>query len=1033
MRGTRDTNGQPEDAGAHSGPLLDPFDLEGADPELLTSGRIADPLPQHTPLFRWLSRMLIAAEKRLRARGGTALRFGIRVLWGLVAAAGLLLMFGPVINAPLDFDDVIDSAELSEVDWIATDVIIDYEITRDERGSFVMRASERFTARFMNAPENTVQRAFMREYLGSDTGFALESVTVDGTDADVHVRRGAATTTVNIEPADGSVFDGTHEIALEYEVRDLARQSTDPATGTELERWLWPVLGQSWPQATKGLDVTFTIPSDVDDALVRAPNASVAWLLVSGNAWLDAEPASDGRVAYSFSNDDTLPPYPDVWLDTRFEGGTFTQPETTPLFWLQTWGPIIPLALLAITTLFALVARRVVWADSVGEPWYTAQSDPPEGVSPMVAAEVLRKPRHAELIAALTDRSQRGDEWLARVGRAAMRAGRPGNLPTALTYRVKWLTSNRAVEQAFRWVPDSYLRDSFILGSIAITVLQWGLLRQLSHQVILSIVWWPTLFVAVSTLLALVTIWAVARPRPLTPKGALLEQHLKGIHTWARATRFFERGPADDALLPYAILREGARSAGRDVAELARVESRDEHIAREWRTEHFLSLPSLIAVGTATALFAGSIVVAATQPQPYAPTEFLTWPSSDVPGTIWTQTEGFTIDAEVTGSDTGGAVLDVTEHNMVRFTPGGSSVPQFTREWQSERFGRSLGLEINRVTLDGDDIPFRVIEGPHTTVMATQLTEVRDGLSEVVVTYRYTDAVTTVADGAQQMRWPALLRFWEDEYYIDRDTLSAGRNPVRPLEVSLTVAPEIATKMTSGGWIDSDYKLDRVRHESGNSYMNWEYETNAYSDDRVGYELIIGDTQRLADGTLHAHLDADEVKSRERPPYDVDEEARSAPFEVNPEVNAWLTSHELDISAELGAVLNFEPGTFANVDPQEFERDRLTQTLPYATLILITLVLLVTALAITIQVARRKLLTSVSVRASTYLALPLAAVAQTVFFWWQIGSMRGSDARGGIAIAIAVLMWGAILAALTAVGVNDAKRTTRPRRASRAQ
>ena len=1023
--GTSDAS--PRESTDESRPLLDPFDLEGTDPRLLTSGRIADPLPAHTPLFRWLSRVVIAVEKRLRARGGTALRYGTRALWAVIAAAGLFLLFGPVINAPLDFDDVIDSADLSAVDWVATDVTIDYEITRDEHGRFAIHATERYTARFLDGAEPTVRRAFMTEYLGSDTGFALNSATVDGVDATSSIDRGPTTTTVSLERADGTDFDGTHDIELRYELRDLARQGTDSATDTAVERWLWPVLGQSWPQATKGLDVTFTLPHDVNDALVRAPNATVGWLLLSGNAWLEAEPAGNDRIAYTFSNDDTLPPYPDVWLDARFAPGTFAQPETTPLFWLQTWGPVIPLGLLAVTTLFALAARRVVWADSAGEPWYTAQSEPPKHVSPMLAAEVLHRPRHAELVAALTDAPTRNERWLTSVARAGARAGRLGNLPTALRYRLRWFAAQRAVRHGFRWVPDSYLRDSFILGSIALTAVQWGLLRQLSHQVILSVVWWPTLFVWGSTLLALITIWAVARPRPLTPQGALLVQHLKGIHVWSRATRFLERGPVDDALLPYAALREPARAAGQRVHELAITDARDEGIARGWRTEHFLSIPALLGLGTALALLTGSIVVAASQPQPYAPSEFLTWPSAEVSGAIWAQTEGFSIDGRVTTDDDGVPIVEVTERNLVRFTAGGSSVPQYTREWQSERFGRSLGLEIDRVTIDGAAVPFRVIEGRQTTAIATQLTEVLDTLSEVEVSYRLTNPVTTVAGGAQQLRWSALLRFWEDTYYTNPDRLSDGRAPVLPLEISFTVAPDIVSKATSGGWIDSDYSLDRVRHEMGNSYRPWEYENTIYDEHREAYELRIGDTQRLADRSLHAHLDADEVESRERPPYDADDTAASAPFVVDPDVNRSLTSHELALTTDVGAVLNFPPGTFPNVDPNEFQRDRFTQMLPYAVLMSLTALILIAALTLAIRVARHTPAPSVSVRSLAYLALPGAAVAQTVFFWWQIGSMPGSDARGTVGLIVGGLMWLAVIAAPIVV----AARRRRPRESYR--
>src|SRR5690606_979639 len=112
MSGLRKRRGR----GRSDHPDLDLFDLEGSDPETLLSGRIPDPLPQHTPLFRALARMLTAVEARLRARGGTSLRMVIRIFWGVIAAIGIFLLVGPVINKPLGIDDILDSAELSEVD-----------------------------------------------------------------------------------------------------------------------------------------------------------------------------------------------------------------------------------------------------------------------------------------------------------------------------------------------------------------------------------------------------------------------------------------------------------------------------------------------------------------------------------------------------------------------------------------------------------------------------------------------------------------------------------------------------------------------------------------------------------------------------------------------------------------------------------------------------------------------------------------------------------------------------------------------------
>ena len=78
-------------------------------------------------------------------------------------------------------------------------------------------------------------------------------------------------------------------------------------------------------------------------------------------------------------------------------------------------------------------------------------------------------------------------------------------------------------------------------------------------------------------------------------------QELRGIDAFARATRLLERGPITDPLIPYAILLERPRRAGKRLTALAAVESGDREIAKGWRSERFISLPALLSAVTAAA------------------------------------------------------------------------------------------------------------------------------------------------------------------------------------------------------------------------------------------------------------------------------------------------------------------------------------------------------------------------------------------------------------------------------------------------
>lgn len=1056
-------------------PVVDEvFDIAGSDPELLSSGRIPDPRPEHTPLFRWLARVLGTLEEFLRARGGVSLRMSIRVFWGVIAAIGIFLLIGPVVNKPLDFDDIIAGAKLENVDWVARDAKIDYAVSRADDGTFQTTVREEFNANFVNGPESSVKRRIVTEVHGNDTEFELHGATIDGLPAEVTVTRNPTTTDIRLKHADGAKFSGTQTVTVEYELHHLVEQSTDEATGKAVDEWSWPLFAPTWPQATKGIEVSVTLAHDVNDALVRSPKATVGWLLAVANKWLSVDGETAEGVRYAFNNDDTLPPNADVWVLATFKPGTFAQPEKTTLFCVQTYGPLIPLVLLAITTLFALAARRVVWADSAGEPWYVVRSEPPAKLTPELAAQLLGRRRHAELVRALaqspkspwaklaTERQEkrrgrmrsarkvRGDEtlrgqkqreaWVKSVAQAGKRAGKPGNLPSVLGSALRWNSSDELLKNKLRWIPDSYVRDTFIAAPLALTVLQWGILRQLSHQVVLLVVWWPVVFVLVTTALALLTLWAVHRPRPLTRSGALALQQLKGIGVYARSTQLVHRGPLDDPLMPYAVLFVPPREAGAAVTELATRESGDRSIASGWRTKHFLSIPALLGLLAAIAVLTGSIITSSTQPAPYASDEYLTWPSSDFRGTVRTQLVGFEVEAELTRDADGAARLTAVERQQVGFDPGGS-VPQYAREWQHHRFGQDLGFAIESVRLDGEEIPFRTVTASHTTAMVTELTEVVSDMHEVEISYALETPVTEVAgekgEMLQQLRWAALLEIWEDTYYEDFEIMSGNAKNVRPLRVQLAIAPEIAAEVRSGGWIDDSHSGRDAPFERGDGFVPWEREQSAALHDfehpdvtSKYFNLRIGSEAVRDDGTLVVTFDADEIESQPDAGY---REPATEPFVADPELNAGFNVYDLGISDDIGVVLNFAPGTFSNVTEGAYDRDRVERAVPIVVLSTLTLGVIIAATAVAFRSLTRRQPLGASQLLTSYGTLTLLAIAQTVLFWW----VTGTATEDGIIIpqiVFGLIMWAAVggqwFAVAYAADHPSSSRSTSPGEAS---
>ncbi len=513
-------------------------------------------------------------------------------------------------------------------------------------------------------------------------------------------------------------------------------------------------------------------------------------------------------------------------------------------------------------------------------------------------------------------------------------------------------------------------------------------------------------------------------------------QQLKGIDVWARATRLLDRGPLDDPLLPYALLFERPRHAGRKVVEHAAVEAGDRGVSRGWRTEHFVSLPTLLALLAAVAVLAGSIITVSTQPAPYrTDTDFITW-SNDLPGTLYTEVSGFDIEAELRRGDDGGARLDVVERLDVVFDDSASKVPQFAKEWPTERLGQSLGFELQSVTIDGEPAPYTELpqQGTRSTAVLTQFSEVLSGAHEIAIAYSLHSAAVDapgMLDGGQQVRWAAWLSHWEDEYYAEPGDYFGAKLPVRPLRVQLTIAPDLVDELTDAGWIESDPDRPKIPLERGNVTKPWLGEQSFYTDeaeleDRTHYELRIGSERERADGALVVEIDADRVESRTAEDYSTG--APAGEWSIDPDINRSLDQYALDLNGDLGALLNFSPGTFADVEAGAFEQYDRAVNLPFVVLFGLLGAVVAASVGVIAFVARGGRAASASLRVTSWVTVPLLALAQCVVFCWVVLPMPGGDVRGGGAIALGAVMLTAVIAQAVMVA-----RRTRPSRGKRAE
>jgi hypothetical protein len=996
------TSDSPND---NSGRSVQPGDAGGATPE---ADRIADEAPKHTYLWVLLSGWLLGWEAWLRSHGGRGLRGGIWGFWTVIALLGVVLLVGPVINKPITLDDITSSASTATDRWIAREFAVDYRFALAPDGTLVAEVEERISANF---PEGTQERGISRVLATQYEGHALDpagfTATLDGvpvaaTESATSTQQSTNQTTVTIDGADQ--LSGDHEFVLSYSVENLAYVAVDSANGQPVDLLEWDVFGPSWPQSFAGLDISVTLSDELDDALIRQPRGSLAWTLLSSGAWLDPEPGgASGEVTYNFTNDQRIPPYAQAWFTLSFEPGTIAMPAPTTLFWIQTFGPLAPLGFLAITLLLALAARAVAWGDARGRPWFVAQYEPPRGISARMAAHILRSSAAMELAEVLAAGSKAKSNTaavkqtpskksaakkssattgsaaihvpsLVFAARIATRTGRIGNWPHAILRYLTALERRTQLTEGYRRVPNGFVRDLFIAAPIALTIVQWGIVRQLSHQTVLAVVWWPVAFVLVSSVIAAVVLTIALTRRPLTEKGALVKQHLRGIGVFAERTQLLERADPSDRLLAYAVLLTPARRAGVQIVALIEGKIGREKISKRqstanWRTPSFVSWSRITVHALAVVVLAGAITAVSVVPAPSAFRSYATY-YGNLPGTIDTIVKSADLSAHLSRTEGGQGVLDVTESLDVEFSDEGSRVPQFAQQWPTTAGGgQDVGLRVESVRIDGSAVSFTTGLDYDTVLLQTTLTEVLTGTHAVQIDYVLESAAvaaeqfshaasgTSSSTTVDRVRWAALLSGWEFSSAWGDNTLAEGGTSLDTVSFEFSVDDELAELATAGGWLSLDT-------ESADDPSEWEQSVVPFSGALTQPQVLVLERDELTDG--------------------------------------WQSDYTWD---DTGASMDFPVGTFVGPDGGALRLPGPFANLPMVIFGVVAILALASGAVGVVGGSRRRsrIFERGALRDVVWRFSPAATLATLIVFFWAISKVPADDSSLG-PLALATLV-----------------------------
>ncbi len=388
---------------------------------------------------------------------------------------------------------------------------------------------------------------------------------------------------VTIAVPQGQYVYGEQTYVIEYTQRDVTATSTDLVDGVTADEFYWDTNGTGWAQPFGEVSATVRVHPDIQSALTGDAFCYYGYEGSTDQCDINV----DGNQFTASVRE--LFPRQNMTVALRFDQGTFTGAP----FW--TYVPILALLAIALVIfglIFALITRFVFWRDAPGRGTVIAQYEPAQGVSALLAANIIGKPKKG-MAASIVDLAVRknlrilehdqgwskvfGVQKLSNDGlgpdeqrvMGALFSINPFSMGTLLpglrnlfqisgqsaqpepdpAGEVRWLTKgdtvlgqqvvalNKAVEKEVEsgglrrkpsWLPMLVVIGAMVLAGILLLVQTFvggGGETNIAITVIgLNLVPW----------VAILSIGALARRRPLTSKGAELREHLEGLKEFIR-------------------------------------------------------------------------------------------------------------------------------------------------------------------------------------------------------------------------------------------------------------------------------------------------------------------------------------------------------------------------------------------------------------------------------------------------------------------------------------------------------------------
>ena len=478
-----------------------------------------------------------------------------------------------------------------------------YELGRDTERRSELRTTETLVAVFPQFDQNRgIRRAIPREYDGHPTDIRIESVTDDsGTPRSYETERSEDGEFELVTIAADDYVHGEQTYVITYHQRNV---TFEPDDGPQQE-FYWDVNGTGWAQPFGRVRGEVRLEDGLADAL---SGDSACYRGYEGSSTpcevLDVDPTADPAVVAQATS---LGPFENLTLAIGFRPGTFEPRDerftSSPAAMTSAVTALLGLAA-AIT---AIIMRAVRWRNHPGRGIIVAEYEPPEGLSLMEAADLVRAPGKgitatilAEAVAGrlrvvetgrkkyaveLARGGDGGDRDAQQVTRALFGSYAPAGARRDLKSRdtslgttlmnLRRKVHSRVAKEGLRRRPDLGWRALLAVVAIAAAVLAvWSGIVALDDRMGGA---WPWLTIAVGVIAATATFWIVAGVRPLTERGRALRDHLEGLREFIRLAEADRirmlQSPSGAQRVPVADAR-AASAPGVDPEQVLRVTER---------------------------------------------------------------------------------------------------------------------------------------------------------------------------------------------------------------------------------------------------------------------------------------------------------------------------------------------------------------------------------------------------------------------------------------------------------------------------